>query len=41
MSNIDNLTNKIIEDAEATAKQIVDEARIKEKNTINKKVSES
>ncbi|KYH30310.1 MULTISPECIES: V-type ATP synthase subunit E [Clostridium] len=41
MSNINNLTNKIIEDAEATAKQIVDEARIKEKNTINKKVSEA
>lgn len=41
MSNINNLTNKIIEDAKLTAKKLVDEAEIKRKNEIDKKISEA
>lgn len=41
MSNINNLTNKIIEDAKLTAKKLVDEAEIKRKNEVDKKISEA
>lgn len=41
MSSIDRLTSKIIEDAEAKAKAIIDEARAKEEILINSKVEEA
>ncbi|EES91545.1 V-type ATP synthase subunit E [Clostridium botulinum C] len=39
MSNIENLTSKIIENAKSTAKDIIDKAKEKENNIISKKVS--
>ncbi|MCD3216090.1 V-type ATP synthase subunit E [Clostridium botulinum C] len=39
MSNIENLTSKIIEHAKSTAKDIIDKAKEKENNIISKKVS--
>ncbi|AEB75508.1 V-type ATP synthase subunit E [Clostridium botulinum] len=39
MSNIENLTNKIIENAKSTAKNLIDKAKEKETNIISKKVN--
>ena len=38
MSNITDLTNKIIEDAKVSSKEIIDDAKKKEKIIIDKKV---
>ncbi|KEI04640.1 V-type ATP synthase subunit E [Clostridium botulinum] len=39
MSNIENLTSKIIENAKSTAKNLIDKAKEKETNIISKKVN--
>lgn len=41
MSNVNNLTAKIIEDANSMAKEIVEEAKLKEKSLIARKVMEA
>ncbi|MCY6959035.1 V-type ATP synthase subunit E [Clostridium brassicae] len=41
MSNINNLTSKIIEDANNAAKNLIEEARNKEKKLIEKKIFEA
>lgn len=41
MSNINNLTNKIIEDANATASRLIAEAKAKETEVVSAKVAEA